>query len=147
VGRGWDDRGWTTNDNGDQQQTMMTTAFNGAPTPMLTSNCSLGGWQVHQGLYNGKRGDNNSDSGPHLHDLGWIEYDRMVYYVHPTRHVTTDADLRIDSVLDIVTEYINRLRDGSAPQGIEMWVREGQAQKSSRSRSMAFWADEVLGGP
>jgi hypothetical protein len=50
--------------------------------------------------------------------------------VHPTRRVTTDVGLRIDSVLNIVTEYINRLRDGSAPQGMEMWVREGQAQKS-----------------
>jgi hypothetical protein len=30
-----------------------------------------------------------------------------MYYVHPTRRVTTDdADLRIDSVLDIVREYI-----------------------------------------
>ena len=52
-----------------------------------------------------------SGSGLHLHDLRWIEYqppDGTVYYVHPTRRVTTDVDLRIDSVLDIVMEYINR---------------------------------------
>jgi hypothetical protein len=73
-----------------------------------------------------------SGSDPRLHDLGWIEYqlpDRTVYYVHPTRRVTTDVDLRIDSVLDIVTEYINRLKEGSAPQGMELWVREGQKSK------------------
>jgi hypothetical protein len=82
-----------------------------------------------------------SGSGPRLHDLGWIEYqlpDGTVYYVHPTRRVTTDVDLRIDSVLDIVTEYINRLRDGSAPQGMEMWVREGQAQKSKSKSKHGF---------
>jgi hypothetical protein len=59
------------NNNSDQQQTMgdregegegeewmmMTMVFNGAPTPMLMSNCSLGRWWVHQGLYNGKRGE------------------------------------------------------------------------------------------
>jgi hypothetical protein len=60
-----------TNDNGDQWQmmgdregegegkewTMVTTSFDGAPTSTLTSNCSLDGWQMHQGPYNGKRGE------------------------------------------------------------------------------------------
>jgi hypothetical protein len=60
--------------------------------------------------------------------------------VHPTRRVTTDVDLRIDSVLDIVTGYINRLKEGSAPQGMAMWVREGQKSKP------LVGSDEVLGG-
>jgi hypothetical protein len=91
-----------------------------------------------------------SGSGPRLHDLGWIEYqlpDGTVYYVHPTRRVMTDVDLRIDSVLDIVTEYINRLRDGSAPQGMEMWVREGQAQKSKSKSKHGFLVRCRRGGP
>jgi hypothetical protein len=68
------------NDNGNQQQMMgdgeqegegeewmmMTMVFNGAPTPTLMSNCSLGGWQVHQGSYNGKRGEqqHNDNKAP-----------------------------------------------------------------------------------
>jgi hypothetical protein len=50
----------------------------------------------------------------------------------------TDVDLCIDSVLDIVMEYINCLRDGSVPQGMEMWVHEGQAQKSKSKSKHGF---------
>jgi hypothetical protein len=77
----------------------------------------------------------SSGSGPRLHDLGWIEYqlpDGTVYYVHPTRRVTPDVDMRVDRVLDIVTAYLERKKDGSVPQRMELWVREGH--KSSRSR-------------
>ena len=83
-----------------------------------------------------------------MHDLGWIEYqlpDGTVYYVHPTRRVTTDVDLRVDTVLDIVAAYLERQKDGNVPQGMEMWVREGHAQKS-RSRQSGLvpvrcWVD------
>jgi len=90
----------------------------------------------------------SSGSGPRLHDLGWIEYqlpDGTLYYVHPTRRVTTDVDLRVDTVLDIVTAYLERQKDGNVPQGLEMWVREGQPQKSRSRRGslvpVRCWVD------
>ena len=46
---------------------------------------------------------------PRLHDLGWLEYhlpDGSFYYVHPTRKVTTDVNLRDEKVLSEVTVYL-----------------------------------------
>ena len=66
-----------------------------------------------------------------------------MYYVHPTRRVTTDVDLRTDSVLDIVTAYLERQKEGSAPQGMELWVREGQKSRSKQGLlvPMRCWVD------
>lgn len=91
-----------------------------------------------------------SGSGPRLHDLGWIEYhlpDGTAYYVHPTRRVTTDVDMRVDSVLDIVTAFLERQKNVSVLQGMEMWIRGSLAQKSkSKSRQSVLvpvrcWVD------
>jgi hypothetical protein len=73
----------------------------------------------------------SSGIGPRLHDLGWIEYhlpDETVYYVHPTRRMITDVDLRIDSTLDVVTTFLKR-KDGNLPKGTELWIREGPRSK------------------
>jgi hypothetical protein len=46
---------------------------------------------------------------PRLHELGWLEYhlpDGSFYYVHPTRKVTTDVNLRDEKVLSEVTVYL-----------------------------------------
>ena len=68
-----------------------------------------------------------------------------MYYVHPTRRVTTDVDLRTDTVLDVVTAYLERQKDGNLAQGVEMWVREGQGHKSRLRRSglvpVRCWVD------
>jgi hypothetical protein len=92
----------------------------------------------------------SSGSGPRLHDLGWIEYqlpDGTIYYVHPTRHVTTDVDLRVDKVLDIVTAYLEQQKDGNVPQGMELWVREGQAQRLKSTQGVLVlvrcWVDHM----
>lgn len=53
-----------------------------------------------------------------------------MYYVHPTRRVTTDIDLRLDKKLDAITGYLihhYRERD-SAPAGMELWLREAEAK-------------------
>lgn len=68
---------------------------------------------------------------PRLHNLGWIEYflpDGTVYYVHPTLRVTTDIDLRSIKKLDAVTAYFEHHKE-SAPQGIEMWLRDAGTAK------------------
>lgn len=66
-----------------------------------------------------------------------------MYYVHPTRRVTTDVDLRTDSILDIVTAYLERQKDGSVPQGTELWVREVQKSRSKHGLlvPMRWWVD------
>jgi hypothetical protein len=58
-----------------------------------------------------------------------------------TDDATDDADVHIDSVLDIVTEYITLLRAGT-----EMWVREGQIHwqlkpKQGSSMLTRCWVD------
>ncbi|KAG6809666.1 hypothetical protein H0H93_015611, partial [Arthromyces matolae] len=62
---------------------------------------------------------------PPLHEYGWIEYqlpDSTVYYVHPTRRVTADIDLRDERRLDALNAYFDRERD--APLGMELWLVE-----------------------
>lgn len=69
---------------------------------------------------------------PRLHDLGWIEYhlpDGTFYYVHPTRRVTTDVNLRTEKVLNSVTVYLENVKD-NVPTGCEMWLRDiGSSKK------------------
>ncbi|PPQ77168.1 hypothetical protein CVT25_010796 [Psilocybe cyanescens] len=66
-----------------------------------------------------------------LHELGWLEYhlpDGTVYYVHPTRKVTTDVNLRSESHLEAVELWLEerRGRDGDEDDrvGVEAWLRE-----------------------
>ncbi|RDB19890.1 hypothetical protein Hypma_013085 [Hypsizygus marmoreus] len=83
-------------------------------------------------------------SGPRLHDFGWIEYqlpDGTMYYVHPTRHVTTDIDLREDKKLDALTAYLEHRKDGAgAPAGVELWLREPVSPKRGFVPAR-FWVD------
>ncbi|KAG6868116.1 hypothetical protein C0993_007494 [Termitomyces sp. T159_Od127] len=75
-------------------------------------------------------------SGPRLREFGWIEYhlpDGIVYYVHPTRRVTADIDLRDERRLDAMNMYFERHRDGvSAPAGMELWLIEDRANSRRR---------------
>ncbi|KAG6871670.1 hypothetical protein C0995_001613 [Termitomyces sp. Mi166 len=62
--------------------------------------------------------------GPRLRDFGWIE-DSTIYYVHPTRRVTADIDLRDERQLDAINAYFERHGEGaSAPAGLELWFGE-----------------------
>ncbi|KXN82470.1 hypothetical protein AN958_02531 [Leucoagaricus sp. SymC.cos] len=63
---------------------------------------------------------------PKLHELGWIEYhlpDGTFYYVHPTRRVTTDVNLRTEKILKSVTDYLDSSKE-CVPSGCEMWLRD-----------------------
>ena len=39
----------------------------------------------------------------------------------------------MDKVLDVVTVYLDRLKEGSASQGMELWLRENQSGKPGAS--------------
>lgn len=70
----------------------------------------------------------HSTVAPRLHDLGWIEYhlpDGTFYYVHPTRRVTTDINLRTEKMLSAVTSFFDEHKDSAgAPVGAELWLRD-----------------------
>ncbi|KAF8871776.1 hypothetical protein CPB84DRAFT_1800451 [Gymnopilus junonius] len=73
-------------------------------------------------------GNGNGTNQPRLHELGWLEYhlpDGTVYYVHPTRRVTTDSNLRKESVLAALEAWFElRNLDDNVNVGVEGWVRE-----------------------
>jgi hypothetical protein len=82
-------------------------------------------------------------SVPRLQEFGWIEYqlpDGIVYYVHPTRRVTTDIDLRQNKKLDAVTAFLDRHRNTVVPIGMELWIREGEITKKGFV-PVNFWVD------
>ncbi|KAF9034522.1 hypothetical protein BJ165DRAFT_1409822 [Panaeolus papilionaceus] len=69
---------------------------------------------------------------PRLHLHEWLEYhlpDGMFYYIHPTRKLVTDLNLRRDGVLDQVTAWIDE--DGREGESVgvfvEGWIVEGVA--------------------
>ncbi|KAG6809628.1 hypothetical protein H0H92_015483 [Tricholoma furcatifolium] len=74
-----------------------------------------------------------TQAGPDLHEFGWIEYrlsDDTVYYVHPTRRVTADIDLRDKGNLAVLHWYFESHTDGtSAPAGTELWLVQGGEPK------------------
>ncbi|KAJ3567977.1 hypothetical protein NP233_g6017 [Leucocoprinus birnbaumii] len=75
---------------------------------------------------------------PRLHELGWIEYhlpDGTFYYVHPTRRVTTDVNLRTEKMLNAVTTYLDNECKETAPAGCELWLRDSSVDRSSSSSS------------
>ncbi|KAG6876373.1 hypothetical protein C0992_013180 [Termitomyces sp. T32_za158] len=87
--------------------------------------------------------------GPRLREFGWIEYhlpDGIVYYVHPTRRVTADIDLRDERRLDAINAYFERHRDGaSAPAGMELWLMEDDANDRRRPlRPLRFLVNHSL---
>ncbi|KAF9031909.1 hypothetical protein BJ165DRAFT_1535259 [Panaeolus papilionaceus] len=60
---------------------------------------------------------------PRLHSLGWLEYhlpDGMFYYVHPTRKLVTDLNLRRDGVLDRVISWMDE--DGREGESVGVFV-------------------------
>lgn len=85
------------------------------------------------------RNPHNISTTPHLHELGWIEYhlpNGTFYYVHPTRRVTTDVNLRMEKVLNAVTAYLENDCEEVVPSGCELWLRDSNiARGSGRKRS------------
>lgn len=75
----------------------------------------------------------------HFHELGWIEYhlpNGLFYYVHPTRRVTTDINLRMEKALNAVTAYLENDCEEAAPSGCELWLRDSNtARGGGRGRS------------
>lgn len=75
----------------------------------------------------------------HLRELGWIEYhlpNGTFYYVHPTRRVTTDVNLRMEKTLNAVTAYLENDCEEVAPSGCELWLRDSDTiREGGRSRS------------
>ncbi|KDR84460.1 hypothetical protein GALMADRAFT_714456 [Galerina marginata CBS 339.88] len=68
---------------------------------------------------------------PRLHDLGWLEYhlpDGTLYYVHPTRRLTTDLSLRHERVLTAVEAWFEERKDESVNVGVEGWLREAKGK-------------------
>lgn len=64
-----------------------------------------------------------------------------MYYVHPTRRVTTDIDLRQNKILDAITAYFENYKDsGGAPPGLEIWIRDAQVTKRGFAPER-FWVD------
>lgn len=83
----------------------------------------------------------NLSAVPRLHELGWIEYhlpDGTFYYVHPTRRVTTDMNLRMEKVLNAVTMYLENECKETAPSGCELWLRDGRSTGGSSRRRKSF---------
>ncbi|KAF8076962.1 hypothetical protein FPV67DRAFT_1715819 [Lyophyllum atratum] len=99
-----------------------------SPAPALAVSTSSAQWPLQ-----------HTPTGPRLHDLGWLEYqlpDGTVYYVHPTRRVTADLDLREERTLEALSAYFEDHKDcGGAPQGMELWLRESVVIKGSGSGS------------
>lgn len=81
-----------------------------------------------------------SHSANKLHELGWLEYalpDGTVYYVHPTRKITTDAGLRVDYVLDAVEVWCERHSDEARDVGVECWLREVDPKEAAKKAAAA----------
>jgi hypothetical protein len=92
-------------------------------------------WQRHSHQNGG-----HSHSAHKLHELGWLEYalpDGTVYYVHPTRKITTDAGLRLDYVLDTVEVWCERHSDETHDVGVECWLREVDAKEAAKRAKAA----------
>ncbi|KAH7922566.1 hypothetical protein BV22DRAFT_1017033 [Leucogyrophana mollusca] len=67
---------------------------------------------------------------------GWVEHalpHGLRYFVHPRIHATTDVDLRNLKSLDDVMATIDT--SGIAPEGCEMWVREGPVRRQGFRRT------------
>jgi len=81
-----------------------TPANHSSISPIVFGNTSSSPW-------------NNLESHePKLHEYGWLESrlpDGTTYYVHPTRRLTTDADLRSERVLMAIEKWVEE-KDGNA---------------------------------
>ncbi|KAF9254329.1 hypothetical protein L218DRAFT_550583 [Marasmius fiardii PR-910] len=92
-----------------------------------------------------------SQSGPLQHRLsylGFIEFplpDGGVYYIHATRRVVVDADLRKPGKADQINKYLNagfatgvwNQRTGSAEPGWELWLREIRGESDKKKKKDA----------
>ena len=94
-----------------------------------------------------------SQHPPRLHDLGWLEYhlpDGSVYYVHPTRRVTTDLNLRIERILFAVDGWMEERKDETLDVSVEGWLREADGKKHVQKKASGGWwggknkAEEVI---
>ncbi|PPQ65741.1 hypothetical protein CVT24_011774 [Panaeolus cyanescens] len=110
-----------------------------APTVNHVDVSPLAGTSSHPQTYNQEQGYSSttmsnlaaethariltSQLQPRLHSLGWLEYhlpDGMFYYVHPTRKMVTDLNLRRDGVLDRVTAWMEE--DGREGESVGVFV-------------------------
>jgi len=83
-----------------------------------------------------------SQHPPRLHDLGWLEYhlpDGSVYYVHPTRRVTTDLNLRIERILFAVDGWMEERKDETLDVSVEGWLREADGKKYVHNKASGGW--------
>ena len=97
-----------------------------------------------------------------LHELGWLEYhlpDGTVYYVHPTRKITTDVNLRKDVVLDALEAWLDERTgpdgESSVNVGVEAWVKGVSSGKGGKKVSKGrngkgdlfiferYWVDHI----
>jgi len=63
-----------------------------------------------------------------------------VYYVHPTRRVTTDLNLRVDRILFAVDGWLEERKDETLDVGVEGWLREASGKKhTSKKASGGGW--------
>lgn len=73
-----------------------------------------------------------------LQELGWLEYhlpDGSFYYVHPTKHVTTDVNLRNEETLQEVDELLKLAGIlGVGGSMGEVWLRDEALLLSERDR-------------
>ena len=63
-----------------------------------------------------------------------------MYYVHPTRRVTTDLDMREDKMLDAVVAFLEHQAGTVVPLGMELWITEG-GHNRKRFLPRIFWVD------
>ena len=83
-------------------------------------------------------------SRPRWHNPRWIKYklpDGTVYYHHPTRRVTADVDLSSDSILGIITAFLERQDGGSVSPEVELWIRWGRKSTRDLFMPMGYWVD------
>ncbi|KAJ2929720.1 hypothetical protein H1R20_g7364, partial [Candolleomyces eurysporus] len=117
-------------------------------------------------VYRSSRGIGALLPPPRLHELGWLEYhlpDGSFYYVHPTKKITTDVNLRDEKVLSEVTVYLedgdlnstnydaffnqdssiqpvvqghraSSTAKGVPPPSVEIWLRDMSTPKTRRKR-------------
>ncbi|KAF9552621.1 hypothetical protein CPC08DRAFT_768163 [Agrocybe pediades] len=139
-----------------------TPANHSSISPIVFGNTAASPWNAYENQHH-----------PKLHEYGWLEYrlpDGSVYYVHPTRRLTTDVDLRSERMLMAVEKWVDEkdgenggfdgdglggLRGGKTINvGVEGWLKEaksaaGGQKKPAKGQSYQpvfferFWVDHI----
>jgi hypothetical protein len=75
--------------------------------------------------------------------IGWIEHalpDASHYYIHPSKPIITDIDLRNSYHLRAVSDYLNG--DREVPAGWELWLRD-EGTTGRDIKVVESWVDHV----